>query len=53
MIHACGLKVEVDNADSKGPKNQFKKDRYNVLFATGGPFITGGVLKILLGSWLC
>ena len=44
MIHACGLQVEVYYANSKGPKKQFKKDQYNVLFAAGGPFATGGLL---------
>ena len=51
MIHACGLKVEVYYADSKDPKNQFKKDRYNVLFAAGGPFATGVVCCVKNFTW--
>ena len=45
MINAYGLQVEVYYANSKGPKKtNLKKDQYNVLFAAGGPFATGGLL---------
>ena len=54
MIHACGLKVKVDNADSKGPKKTNLKRTDTMFYLLQEVHLPRGVvLKILLGSWLC
>ena len=43
MIKACGFQVEI-YIILRVQKTNLKKDQYNVLFAAGGPFATGGLL---------